>query len=213
MGNPHLGCGGCGDTRLLDPRGLRSEKNMLATALPAEPTAQDHSDKINSPAITAAPPTLRAGLYVADIRLTFADLERDRHSELSMRVFNGTGRVVEFSGLSGHIKFNASNNADPSLTGDLPTPAARPDMARTVGQLQEWLLILSQRVPAVEADKILGMLKADIPIHFDLSGLTIEIFAQNDRQNVERLPIWGGVSYSHGNGFGQIVHLTARATL
>jgi hypothetical protein len=155
-------------------------------------------------------PTLRTGLYVSDIRFSFASLEKDRHSEISMRVFNGTGRIVEFSGLSGYIKFNAPNNADPSRSrGDLPTPSARPDMAQMIGPLQEWLLILSQRVPAPEADKLLAMLAAGIPIHFDLNGLMIGVCAQDDRQNVERLPIWDGVSYSHGNGFGQIVYLTA----
>ena len=161
----------------------------------------------------ASSPTLRAGLYVSDIRFTFASLEKDRHSEISMRVFNGTNRVIEFCSLSGHIKFNAPNNADPSRTGDLPTPSVRPDMAQMIDPLQEWLLILSQRVPAVEADKLLAMLAADTPIHFDLSGLAINVRAQDDRQNVERLPIWGGVSYSHGNGFGQIVYLTAHMTL
>jgi hypothetical protein len=82
-------------------------------------------------------------------------------------------------------------------------------MAQMIGPLQEWLLILSQRVPAPEADKLLAMLAAGIPIHFDLNGLMIGVCAQDDRQNVERLPIWDGVSYSHGNGFGQIVYLTA----
>lgn len=158
----------------------------------------------------AQSPTLQAGLYVSDIRLTFASLT-ERHSEISMRVFNGTGRVVEFSGLSGHIKFRSPNSAGSS--GDLPTPAARADMAQTVGPFKEWLVILSQRVPAAEADKLLAMLAADIPIHFDLSGLTIEVYAQDEQQKVERLPIWGGVSYNHGNGFGQIIYATAHMKL
>jgi hypothetical protein len=157
-------------------------------------------------------PTLLTGLYVSDIRLTFASLA-ERHSEISMRVFNGTGCVVEFSGLSGRIKFTSPNSADPSCMGDLPAPSTRADMAQIVGPFKEWLVILSQRVPAAEADKLLAMLAADVPIHFDLSGLTIQVCAQDNQQKVERLPIWGGVSYSRGNGFGQIVYLTAHVKL
>jgi hypothetical protein len=158
-------------------------------------------------------PTLLTGLYVSDIRLTFANLVAERHSEISMRVFNGTGRVVKFSGLSGHIKFTSPNSANPSHMGDLPTPSTRADMAQIVEPFKEWLVILSQRVPATEADKLLALLAADIPIHFDLSGLTIEICAQDNQQQVERLPIWGGVSYNRGNGFDQIIYGTAHIKL
>ncbi len=155
---------------------------------------------------------LQAGLYVSDIRLTFASLA-DRHSEISMRVFNGTGHVVKFCRLSGHIKFRSPNSADPLRMGNLPAPSTRADMAQTVGPFKEWLVILSQRVPAEEADKLLAMLAAEIPILFDLSGLKIEVCAQDDQQNIERLPIWGGVSYSHGHGFGQIIYARANITL
>jgi hypothetical protein len=88
--------------------------------------------------------------------------------------------------------------------GDLPTPAMRPDTERTVAQLKEWLLILTQRVPTVEADKLVAMLEADIPIHFDLSELMIGVFSQDDRNKIERLPIWSGMSYNRGYGFGMI---------
>jgi hypothetical protein len=82
--------------------------------------------------------------------------------------------------------------------GELPTPAMRADTERTVAQLKEWLLILTQRVPSAEADKLIAMLEADITILFDLSELTIEVCAQDDRNKVER-------SYSRGHGFGMIV--------
>jgi hypothetical protein len=160
----------------------------------------------------ASSPTLAAGLYVSDIRFTFADLEKDRHSEISMRVFNGTGNVVEFSSIAGHIKFSASISADQSRMGDLPTPSPRPDMVRLAAPFQEWLLILNQRVPAAEADKLLAMLEADIPIHFDLNRLMIAVCAQDDRQIVVRLPIWVGVSYSRDRGFGQIINASMRIT-
>jgi hypothetical protein len=156
-------------------------------------------------------PSLAAGLYVSDIRFTFADLEKDRYSEISMRVFNGTGNTVEFSSIAGRIKFSASTSADQSRSGDLPTPSPRQDMATLVTTFQEWLLILTQRVPAAEADKLLAMLEADIPIHFNLTELTIEVCTQDDRQNVVRLPIWAGMSYNPRIGFGQIISASMRS--
>lgn len=155
-----------------------------------------------------ASPTLITGLYVSDIRFNFSKLS-ERHGEWSMRVFNGTGRVIEFSGLSGQAKFHAPNDTAPSRKGELPEPSARADMAQMVGPFKEWLLILSQHVPAAEADKLSAMLAADTPIHFNLSGLTIKVCAQDDRKKIERLPIWSGVSYSRGFGFGQIISATA----
>jgi hypothetical protein len=187
-------------------RGKRTS-HIPSEPAPVPPDAAQESGAI----IEIEPPALRAGLYVCGIRFSFGDLQKDRHSELTMRVFNGTCRVVEFSGLSGHIKFNAPNNVDPSRMGDLPTPALRPDTERTITQLKEWLLILTQRVPADEADKLIAMREADIPILFDLSGLNIEVFAQDDRNKVERLPIWSGVSYNREHGFGMIISCTGNA--
>ena len=51
-------------------------------------------------------------MFSKDLR-ELAHLEKDRHSELTMCVFNGTGRVVEFHNLQGQVKFNAPNNTDP----------------------------------------------------------------------------------------------------
>lgn len=150
-----------------------------------------------------------AGLHVCEMRFTFADLKKDRHSEWTMRVFNGTGSVVEFSNLLGQVKFNAPNNTNPDCMGTLPTPVLRPDITRTISQLQECVVILTQRVPANEADKLLTMLADDIPIHFDLRNLTIEVVGQHDRNRAERLPIWDGVCYSRGNGFDRMIYLQA----
>ncbi len=185
-------------------RWRRPGENSPMAALPAAP----HSETKIFPPL---PPTLQAGLYVCDMRFTFDSLQNDRRSELQMRVFNGTGRVVEFSNVSGQIKFNATYNPDPSRAGTLPTPSLRPDTIRTVGQLEERFLILDQRAPAVEADKLLAMLDADISIRFYLSGLNIDVFAKDDRGNVDRLKLWEGVSCTKGLNFGQIIALTGRS--
>lgn len=150
-------------------------------------------------------PDLATGLYVGEIRLTFGELEKDRHSEISMRVFNGTGRVVEFVDLAGRIKFNAPNNTDSKFMGELPTPTLRHDTARNVAPLREWFLLLSQRVPAADADKIVAMIAAGTPVMFDLNGLSIRVAEQNASALIEQLPLWGGVSYKKDFGFGRII--------
>jgi hypothetical protein len=170
-------------------------------------------DIFGSPTITQSPPTLQASLYVGDIRFNFAELTTDRHSDLTMRVFNGSGRIVELANVSGQLKLNAPNNTDPTRMGTLPTPAVRHDTARTIAQLQEWFLILSQRVPAKEADKLLAMLENKIPILFDLSELNIEVFPKNDPEKIERLPIWAGLSFSPDTGYCKILAATVDVTL
>jgi hypothetical protein len=179
------------------------------TATQTPGTVHQDLDKFASPTITISPPTLQASLYVGEIRFTFGELKTDRHTEISIRVFNGSGRVVEISSISGTIRFNAPNNKDPSRMGELPPPAIRPDTSRTVAQLQEWLLILAQRTPASQADKLVAMLDDDSSILFDLSGLKIEVFARDEPKNIQTLPLWHGVSYSKGNGFGRIIAMSA----
>ena len=73
-------------------------------------------------------------------------------------------------------------------------------------------MMFDQRVPPTEADKLLAMIRAKIPIHFELGGLNIEVFPQEDRSKVERLPLWFGVSYRPGLGFGRIAATVGHAS-
>jgi hypothetical protein len=161
---------------------------------------------LGSPTLTQLPPALATGLYVSDIRFNVDDLEKNRRGELTMRVFNGTGRTVEFSSLSGRMTFTAPNSADPQRKGTLPSPALRYDVAKVADPFQEWLLILEQHVPSQEADKLIAMLQDDVPIHFGLENLNISVFAQNDPKKVERLPLWYGVAIHRGFTFGRIIN-------
>jgi hypothetical protein len=97
------------------PGAMKAERPILAPQRPGT-----ESDVFYSPIVATTLPKIETGLNVADIRLTFGDLEKDRHSELTIRVFNGTGRVIELGNLSGHIKFNAPNNTDPSRMETCP---------------------------------------------------------------------------------------------
>lgn len=167
-------------------------------------------DKIFLPTVTQSPPSLAAGLYVGEIRVTLDDLEKNRRSEVTIRVFNGTGRAIEFEKLTGNIKFAAPNDNDPTRKGTLPTPALRHDVAKVVYPLQEWFFILEQHVPASEADKLVAMRQADIPIHFDLTGLAMHVFVQGKPKDVERLSLWDGISCKGGIQLGRIINASVQ---
>lgn len=161
----------------------------------------------------ASPPSLEKSLYVADIRFTFGDLSKNRQSELTMRVFNGSGRDVNFGRVSGQISFSAPNTQDEAQKGWLPEPTWAPTAAVSALLLEEVLLVLRQPVPSEEANKILKMLKSKTPIHFDLSRLAIEVIPNGDNSKMETLPIWAGVSYKSDYGFGRIISAVGKAPL
>jgi hypothetical protein len=183
-----------------------NEKKLHDIATVADSSLLAHNDEFGLPTITQSAPTLAAGLYVTDIRFAFDDLEKNRRAELTMRVFNGAGRAVEFSTLSGQLTFSAPNSTDPEQKGTLPTPTLRHDVPKISYPLQEWFFILEQRVPAQEADKMIAMIAADVAIHFDLTRLDISVFPKGEPKKVERLPLWGGLSCHHGICFGRIIH-------
>jgi hypothetical protein len=81
-------------------------------------------------------------------------------------------------------------------------------MKRTVAPNEEWFFILNQQVPSSAADKILAMLDGDIAILFSLTDLSIEISPHGEPSKKERLPLWNGVSYSKGHGYGRIIAMS-----
>jgi hypothetical protein len=105
----------------------------------------------------------------------------------------------------------APNTADPSKMGVLPPPALRHDVSKSTPPLKEWFLILDQRVPSVDADKIVSLIESQTPIHLDLDGLNITVSANGS--NSERLPLWNGVTYAREVGFGRIVKAAARMNI
>src|SRR5215217_1159627 len=116
---------------------------------------------------------LSKGLYVGEIRMNFGGLRENRYSEIRIRVFNATGRTVALVGLSGNISFHVPDN-DEHWTGVMPAPSLRADTITTIEPLQEWPITLSQRVEAMDADKLIFMLDNNMMIPFTLTDLVIE---------------------------------------
>jgi len=56
------------------------------------------------------------------------------------------------------------------------------------------------------------MLKAKVPIQFDLSGLNIQVAAQEKPNELERLPAWAAVSYRQEHGFDRVITATMNIT-
>lgn len=171
---------------------------------------QTRSIEPSSPRITIS---LRKGLYVGEIRIGLDHLADDRHSEITLRVFNGTGRTVMLHGLCGKISFATPNNQDPRFCGELPEPAVRNDTSRLAEPLEEWFLILEQKVPAKEADKLLAMINDNMKILFSFAQFDIEVCDATKVDHIEKLDMGGGVSYDRTYGYGKIVNLSVKETI
>jgi hypothetical protein len=156
-------------------------------------------DKIYPPTITQGPPPLLFGLYVADIEIGLKTAQSDHHGEIRIRLFNGTGRALDLVGLSGRITFKAPNlvSADPQMKGELPEPTISSKTVRSIAPQNEWALVLDQRFPSKEADKIPVILRAH-PLQFDFTLLNIQIAERDDPKKVEQLALWKGIKYERG---------------
>ncbi|MGY2806073.1 hypothetical protein [Bradyrhizobium sp. USDA 4506] len=163
----------------------------------SEPPPSD--DKIFAPTITQGPAPLLFGLYVADIGIGLKNVQSDHHGEIRIRLFNGTGHTFDIVSLTGSITFKAGNvvSSDPQMKGELPTPIISSKTPKSAAPQTEWSIVLDQRFPSKEADKIPAILRAH-PLHFDLSLLDIQISRRGDLNKVDRLQLWDGIKYERG---------------
>lgn len=175
----------------------RNAAPALPTPLQVRPA---NGDEIYSPTITRGPPPLLFGLYVADIGIDLSAVQTDHHGQISIRLFNGTGRTFDLAGLSGRITFRAGNliTGDPLMRGELPEPTIPSNTVKSVAPQTEWNLTLDQRFPSKEAPKVQDILRAH-PLHFDLTNLDIQIAWRDDPTKVERLKLWDGISYTRAS--------------
>jgi hypothetical protein len=172
-----------------------------------KPTSDGIADIFYPSTITlGAAPSLQTGLYLADISFNLNTIEKDRHTEIPICLFNGTNRTIDFVGLSGRVTFRAGDviTADSQMKGELPEPSVSPSIVRSVAPLTEWILAFSQHVPSQEANKIPAILRAH-PLHFELSQLDIQIAAHNEPTKTERLKMWTSVTYKRGFKAGRVV--------
>ncbi|MDB5609828.1 MAG: hypothetical protein JWP25_6728 [Bradyrhizobium sp.] len=149
---------------------------------------------------------LAQALYVGEMRVQVEHIAQERHSEISIRVFNGTGKAISLVGVSGQIAFSGSGG-----TGKLPTPTIRPDSAASVKPCEEWFILMNQRIPSDEATKLVSTLDKADTIQFDMREIKIEV---SDGDRKASLNLWGGVSASRATvSYGRVVHLTANIRL
>lgn len=156
-------------------------------------------DRIYPPTITQGPAPLLFGLYVADISIGLKTVQTDHHGEIRIRLFNGTRRTFDIVSLTGWITFKAGNliSGDPQMKGELPPPTISSKTVKSAAPKTEWDLVIDQRFPSKEADKIPTILRS-YPLHFDLALLDIQISEHEDPKKVERLILWAGVKYERG---------------
>jgi hypothetical protein len=149
-----------------------------------------------------APVSLSEALYVGEIRVSVEQIKDERHSEIIMRVFNGSWSAAKVAKVSGQIKYSGKGGE-----GTLPTPRVRSD-ATIASPFKEGLLLLNQHVPAEDAAKLSATLEDSGTIYFDLRQLKIEVSDGTGRSY--SLGLWGGVTATKtAVAYGRIVPLSA----
>ncbi|WP_271612420.1 hypothetical protein, partial [Bradyrhizobium sp. CCBAU 21362] len=174
----------------------------------AEPAANPNggTDAFGGITLTQSPPSLENSVHVSNMRMTIDTIAVDRASELSMSVFNGSGRVIEFGRATGRITYRVKNGDQFTSEGALPTPSVDPNSARTAVQNEECYLILRQPVPQEIAAAL--RVRAETMIYFDLTELQVEVCPKADPEAKEKLKLWDGITVSRGYMFGRIKNAT-----
>jgi hypothetical protein len=152
---------------------------------------------------------LAAGLYVGEICLGLDLLKADRHVEVQMRVFNGTGSVIEIANMSGEIQVDLRTIG----TKSLPPPSISSNTNQKTLASREWIITLAQRVPQELADKIADSIAGDQVVSLYFGSLNIQVCRPDHANETERIPLWDGVTVQKGLRFGRVVQIVGRATL
>lgn len=168
--------------------------------------SKSEADAFYAHTLTQSPPSLESSIHVSDMRMTMDTIASDRTSELSMWVFNGSGRVIEFGRATGQISYRVKNGDHFTSEGTLPTPSVHPNSAQTALQNQECIFILKQPVPQDDAAAL--KVKNATTIHFDLTKLHTEVYTKANPEKKERLMLWDGITAGRGYSFGRIKNLT-----
>ena len=148
--------------------------------------------------------SLSDGLYVGEMLMSIDKLQSDRHSEIAIRLFNGTGRVVAIEALSGLI---GEIRLDDRWT--LPPPTISPSTNKLLFPFRELLIYLSQRVPPNDADKILQMIEEGRQVLLYFDRLTINVREHEKQTALERLKLWDGMTIKRGINYGRLVSFSA----
>jgi hypothetical protein len=146
--------------------------------------------------------SLSEGLYVGEMRMSIDTLKADRYSEISIRVFNGTGRNIAIYGVGGALKFENVR---------LPSPSVTSNTAKTIFPLREWIIVLHQRVPADVADKMLSLLDENRALQILFGDLELAVRDENAKNPAERLKLWDGITIQRGINVGRIIFLQAHS--
>jgi len=144
-------------------------------------------------------------LYVGEVRVSVENIAQERHSEISLRVFNGSRTPVSLSAVSGQLTFSGKGG-----DGKLPTPTIRSDTAAAGLPFKEWFIVLDQRIPSDEAVKLTKTLENAEVIQFDLRQLRIEV---TDGSSKSLLILDGVTATRRAVAYGRIAYASAHIRL
>ena len=158
--------------------------------------------------------SLKAGLYVGDMKVATSKLATELVIEFSARGFNATGGDIRIVGLQGVIKCSSGCSNDTDIS--LPAPSMEDRFTQSrIGHLTEFIVAIEQRVTRDVADRILA-LDGDSSVWLNFQSLDILATTRERPGTPERLPLWGGMRLNKRPGAqnaDRVVYATARNLL
>lgn len=154
--------------------------------------------------------SLKAGLYVGEMKAATSKLATELVIEFSARGFNATGGDIRIVGLQGIIKCSGGNSNDTDISLPTPSMEARFTQGR-IGHLTEFIVAIEQRVTRDVADRILA-LDGDSSVWLNFQSLDILATTRKRPATPERLPLWGGMRLNKRPG-AQNADRVAHATV
>lgn len=135
-----------------------------------------------------AEPVTLPGLYVGNIVVSAGSIQDDHRLDLAILGFNGTGKALMISEITGYIRAGGGNLRD---MGSLEIPALREPVRSEPGT--EFIVVLHQHLKPAQAKAILADLEKGNTA-LDLRALKIRAATVNDISVSAELPLWGGVA-------------------
>jgi hypothetical protein len=148
--------------------------------------------------------SLNQGLYVAEIMLSLDRLSSDRHTEISIRLYNATGRTVLIDSIVGTVSFGIEKLPPPTL--------ASPADGRIPPFREPYYVVLDQTMSCTDADLVLRRIEDGETVEFYFDDLNISIREEAPDSRVERLKMWDGLKIERGIHCGRHVNLSGPVT-
>ena len=165
--------------------------------------------------VTDPPPLVgEKGIYVGRTLIEAHNLSADLVMDIVIIGFNASGRPIRVREVSGFVSFVAKHIDGQSEAVKLPTPRVLVERgpADEVKNLEEFMVIIEQRVPKVVAEQILASAEQK---HAEFYFDELDIVVESEGSKM-RLPVWSAITLKkpwEKYSVGRIIQAKGTATL